>query len=291
MLYERTKKYFFSKPKECLDDAFKMKARARNDKEMVVADQFLGYIYDLTGNVDSARYYTTKRLLHTKEKYLKTEIYYQTVIDYSNWGMDYVDKNILTEELTFGLSDIDDQKFKREKGLMLLLLGDVFRKSNEIDKAERYYDKSYMLLSGKFTDADHFLRKSYIEIDRLNYSKAKEYLVFGLKSFKQRDIFTYPLYLRELGYVSLKLGNLVEAKQYLYKSISFQEKYGFNGISSETYLYLAYLEKLQKNKSLELHYLEKAFKFNQGDIKLLSEIYLAFKDFYSRNSDSNKENE
>lgn len=291
VLYERTKKSFFSKPKECLDDAFKMKVRARNDKEKVLADQFLGYIYDLTGNVDSARYYTTKRLLHTKKYYLKTDIYYQTVIDYSNWGMDYVDKNILTEELTFALSDIDEQKFKREKGLLLLLLGDVFRKSNEIDKAENYYDKSYLLLSGKFTDADHFLRKAYIEVYRLNYSKAKEYLSLGLKSFKERDIFAYPLYLRELGYVNLKLQNLVKAKQYLYESIYFQEKYGFNGISSETYLYLAYLEKLQKNKTLELHYLEKALTFNQGDVKLLSEIYLGFKDFYSRNNNSAKENE
>jgi signal transduction histidine kinase len=291
VLYERTKKSFFSKPKECLEDAFKMKARARNDKEKVVADQFIGYIYDLTGNVDSARYYTTKRLLHTKKYYFKTDIYYQTVIDYSNWGMDYVDKNILTDELTFALSDIDDQKFKREKGLMFLLLGDVFRKSNEIDKAERYYDKSYLLMSGKYTDADHFLRKGYIEIYRINYLKAKEYLILGLKSFKERDIFTYPLYLRELGYVSLKLGNLGEAKQYLYESIHYQDKYGFNGISSETYLYLAYLEKLQKNKVLELHYLEKSLKFNQGDVKLLSEIYLAFKDFYSRNNNSDKENE
>lgn len=57
VIFSRVKKSFFSNPKECLDDAFKMKARARNDKEKVVADQFIGYIYDLTGNVDSARYY------------------------------------------------------------------------------------------------------------------------------------------------------------------------------------------------------------------------------------------
>lgn len=291
VLYGRVKKSFFSKPKECLDDAFKMKVRARNDKEKVVADQFLGYIYDLTGNVDSARYYTTKRLLHTKKHYFKTEIYYQTVIDYSNWGMDYVDKSILTDELTFALSNIDDQKFKREKGLMFLLLGDVFRKSKEIDKAELYYDKSYALLSSKFSDADHFLRKGYIEIYRLNYLKAKEYLLLGLKSFDEKNIFTYPLYLRELGFVVLKLGNVVEAKQYLYESIHFQEKYGFNGLSSETYLYLSYLEKSLKNKELELFYLEKSLSLNQGDIELQSEIYLALKDFYSRTSNPDKENE
>jgi len=291
VLYERTKKSFFSKPKECLDDAFKMKARARNDKEKVVADQFLGYIYDLTGNVDSARYYTTKRLLHTKKHYFKEEFYFRTVIDYSNWGIDYVDKNILVEELTTALSAIDVGKFKEEKGLMLLLLGDVFRKANEIDKAEKYYNQSYPLLSGKFTDADHFLRKSYIEIYRQNYKKAKEYLLKGLNSFEERDIFTYPLYLREIGFVHLKLGELDEAKKSLYQSIHFQEKNGFNGISSETYLYLSYLEKLYKNKSLELYYLEKSLKFNQGDLKLLGEIYLAYKDYYSRHNNPDKEND
>lgn len=283
---------FFRDPSGTRDSALLLKKIAKSNTEIIISYQYLGYIYDLTGNSDSAKYYFKNRLDLVKKYFPKEEHYYQAVIDFANWGTNYLDGEIIINELTTALSDIDEVQFKKQKGLMLLLLGDVFLKDKDIDKAEFYLDKSKELIDGQYVDADYYSRKSDIEILRKNYSKAKEYMFLAINSFEDKEIFTYPLFLRSLGYIFLKENDYKNAKQYLFESLHYQKKNSFYELTSRTYLYLYYLEKRsEKNSSTEKFYLDNALEYNDGDIKLLQEIYLAFKDYYSRHDDVVKERE
>lgn len=289
---KRVSKVFFNAPLEARKDAYLLSRIAKTKEEKVISYQYLGYIYDLSGNSDSARYYFLKRLDYTKRNFLKTNLYYQSVIDFCNWGTSYVDGNVLVKELISALSDIDEKKFSQEKGLMFMLMGDIFLKDFEYEKAEKYYDKSFSLIKGKYVKTDYFMRKADIDILKTEYTKAKEDLLKGLASFKEKNIYTYPLYLNKLGHVSLLLGEYKKAKQYLEESLLYQNKNGFNNLSSQTYLNLYNLEKEnQVNKTLEKKYLDQALAYNGGDISVLKDIYLGYKDYYSRENNLVKENE
>lgn len=160
---EKVSKTFFYSPEKAKKDAYKLKNIAKTDLQKIIALQYLGYIYDLSGNPDSARIYFQIRLDVTKNKFAKTEHHYQAVIDYCNWGINYIDRTRLVKELTQTLSSIDEKKFRREKGLMNLLLGDIFLKDQDVDKATIYFDKSYILIKDlKYAAADYYYRKSKI---------------------------------------------------------------------------------------------------------------------------------
>lgn len=286
----RVAKVIYADPLGAREDALLLKKIAKNNNEKTIAYQCLGYVYDLSGNADSARYYFTKQLNLTKKHFSKEVEYYQSVIDFANWGTTYVDGEVLVKELTFALQDIDEVKFKREKGLLLLLLGDVFLRDKDTDKAEYYLDKSNKFLNGKYAEVDYYYRKSGIEVQRNNYEKGKKYILKALDALKDKEINAYPLMLTSLGHIYLLQNDYSNAKQYLHQSLHYQNKNNFKGPSSATYLDLYYLEKrFEKNSTLEKYYLDKALEFNEGDINLLRDIYLAYKDYYSRNNDSNSE--
>jgi signal transduction histidine kinase len=288
---KRISETFRVNPQSAKNDAFLLKKIAKNEEEKNSSYQYLGYIYDLTGNVDSARYYFQKRLNLSKEQFSNTDAYYQSVIDYVNWGVSYVDTNALMTELTQALLKINVNKNPQEKGLMYLLMGDLLLRENRLDKANDYYDKSFSLIKGKFVASDYYLRKSEVNIKRREYEEAKENLLKGIASFDEKETYAYPLYLNKLGYVFLMLGDVENSNQHLYESLHYQRNNNFQSLSSSTYLNLYYLSKIQKNERLEKFNLDKALELNQGDITILKDIYLAYKEYYSKQGDFLKESE
>lgn len=289
IIKKRVSKTFFVAPEKAKNDAYLLKKIAKTNKEIYISDQYIGYIHDLTGKADSARYYFQKRLNFSKKHFPNTEYYYQSVIDYTNWGMDFVDRTNLVEELTLALSKIDKAKHPQEMGLMYLLLGDVMLKDGEIEKANTYFDKSFKLIKSKFIGADYYIRKSRINVLKQEYLASKNNLLKGIQSFNERNIFTYPLYLNELGYTLILLKDFKEAKKCLFESLYYQEKNGFKNLTSETYLNLYYLAKSQSELNLQKHYLNKSLESNKGDIYILKDIYLGYKDYYSKIGDWTKE--
>lgn len=287
----RVSKTFFVSPEKAKKDAYLLKKCAQTNEEINTSFQYLGYIYDLTGKADSARYYFVKRLHFTKKHFYKTTNYYQSVIDFSNWGINYMDRTILVEELTLAISNIDKAKYQQEMGLMYLLLGDVLLKDGELDKANKYFDKSFKLIKGKFIAADYYIRKSKIDIIKQDYKSSKNNLIKGINSFSERNIFTYPQYLNKLGFTLTMLKEFKDAKKNLFESLYYQEKYGFKNLTAETYLNLYYLAKAEENLMLQKNYLDKAIEVDEGDIFISKEVYLGYKDYYSKTGDSEKEKE
>lgn len=283
---KRVSKTFFNTPEKAKKDAYQLKKMANSNLERVIAFQYLGYIYDLTGKPDSARVYFEERLSVTTKYFPKSIHEYQAVIDYCNWGIDYVDRTELVKILTRVLSTINVKKFQRETGLMNLLLGDVFLKDREVDKASIYFDKSYKLINHlKFAQTDYYFRKNKIALIKGDFRAAKSFLQKGLTTFNEKNIYTYPLYLSDLGYVCIMLKEYDEAKKHLFESLYYQNKNGFYEISSETYLNLSYWAKSLKKDELELYYLNKALNANKGDIEVLKKIFLELKEYYSKKGD------
>ena len=278
-------------PLKAKKDAYLLFELANTNAEKLASYQYLGYIYNLTGNADSARYYFQKQLNSSKEYFLDKELYFQSVVDYVNWGKNYVDSNVLIDELTQALLKINEADFPQLKGSMYMLMGDLLLKQNQLEKASDYFDKSFNLVRGDLVDADYFLRKSEIALKKRNYLEAKESLLVGFTSFEEKNIYYYPMYLNKLGYVYLMLGDLENSNQCLYESLYYQNENGFLNLASSTYLNLAYLAKIENNERLEKFNLDKALESNQGDVQVLKNIYLALKEFYSKKGDLVNENE
>jgi signal transduction histidine kinase len=290
LVKERVSKTFFVKPLEAKEDAYLLKKIAKTNLEIVTAYKYLGYIYDLTGNSDSARYYYSKELYFAKKNFYKDEIHYQAVINYCNWGINYVDGKVIVKELTEALNIIDQNKYVQQKGLMYMLLGDVLLKDFDFEKAENYFDKSFKLIKGKYTKVDYYMRKAQINNLKSDYLTEKENLLLALNSLDTKEIFTYPQILNKLGDVSLMLGNYSEAKSYLEESLFYQNKNSFKGMSSETYLNLYKLDKASK-VTFEKFYLDKALESNSGDISVLKKIFLEYKEYYATKKNVAKERE
>ena len=290
IIKERVSRTFFKNPEKAKKDAYLLYGKAKTNEEIEVSLKYLGYIYDLTGEPDSARAYLTRRLEFNKEHFKNQILHFDAIISYVNWGKNYAVSETLMTELIDGLSLIDTTVNTQEKGLMYLLLGDIFLKENNLDKASDYFDKSFKLIKGKYVVSDYYLRKSEIEIRRFHYAKAKKLLLKGFTLIKNENIFTYPDFLNKLGFVSLMSNDYDTAEDYLVESLNYQKKNNFKSSTSETYLNLFYLDKKTKNENEKL-YLDKAIKHANGNIVLLRSIYLAFKDYYSRRDNSSKEHE
>lgn len=290
VIKERVSKTFFVKPLEALDDAYLLKDIAKSDVEVVTAYKYLGYIYDLTGNSDSARFYFSKELQFAKKRFNRDETHYQAVINFCNWGINNVDGKVVIQELTEALSTIDETKYKQQKGLMYMLIGDVLLKDFEYDKAESYFDMSFKLIKGKYVKVDYFMRKAEVDFLKSDYKSAKSNLISALNSLDTKEIFTYPQILNELGDVSLMLENYSEAKSYLEESLFYQNKNSFKAMSSETYLNLYRLDKKLKPK-LDKYFLDKALASHNGDLSVLKKIYLEYKEYYSIEKNTIKEAE
>jgi signal transduction histidine kinase len=285
----RVSKNFFANPKGTKKDAFLLQKIAKTNTEKNESYSYLGYIYDLTGNVDSARYFFSKKLNFSKKNFYGSAVHYQSVIDYCNWGMDYLDTYLLTSELVNTLKIIDENKNPQEKGLMYMLLGDVLVKDKEFEKAGNYYDKSFKLIKGKFVEADYYYRKGNIDIASNNFQKAKINFLKGLKSIQDKEIFAYSMFLNKLGSVSINLGELKKASQYLNESLHYQKLKGYSSLTSLAYFSLYCLAKKNKDNDLQKWYLDKAIETDKGDLNNLRDIYLAYKDYYSRNFDFKSE--
>lgn len=287
---KRVQKNYFTEPKAALKDVILLKKLAKTNVEKNTAYQYLGYVHNFLGHTDSTRFYIQTRLNFAKKNFKNTSEYYQSIIDYSNQGMEIIDSYVLIKELTEALSENEVKKFPQEKGLMFLLLGDILLRDGEIDKANNYFDKSFGLIKGKLVQADYHLRKSEVCVKKQNFKQAKDHLLIALHSISEKNGYAYPLILNKLGFVYVMLKETKKAKEYLNESLHYQNKNGFNNLTSEAYLNLYYLAKLQNNTALEKNYLTKALETNQDDIYLKKDIYLGFKTFYSKLGDLENEN-
>lgn len=290
MVQKRVQKNYFTEPKAAIKDVILLKKIAKTNVEKNTAYQYLGYVHNFLGNTDSTRFYIQTRLNFAKKHFKYTKDYYQAIIDYSNQGMEIIDSYVLIKELTEGLSDINEQKFPKEKGLMFMLLGDILLRDGEVDKANNYFDKSFGLITGKLVKVDYYVRKSSISIKKQKYKEAKGFLLNALNYVDKKHSYAYPIILNKLGYTYVMLKDTKKAKETLLESVNFQNKNGFNNLTSEAYLNLYYLAKLQNNPTLEKDYLTKALETNEDDIYLKKDIYLGFKTFYSKLGDLENEN-
>lgn len=290
MVQKRVQKNYFTEPKAALKDVILLKKLAKTNSEKNTAYQYLGYVHNFLGHTDSTRFYIQTRLNFAKKNFKNTKDYYQAIIDYSNQGMEIIDSYVLIKELTEGLSHINEQKFPKEKGLMFMLLGDILLRDGEVDKANNYFDKSFGLITGKLVKVDYYLRKSSISIKKQNYIESKGFLLNALNDVDKKNSYAHPLILNKLGYTYVMLKDTKKAKETLLESVHFQNKNGFNNLTSEAYLNLYYLAKLQNNSALEKDYLTKALEANENDIYLKKDIYLGFKTFYSKQGDLENEN-
>lgn len=285
---ERVSKSFFKTPEKAKKDAYILKQIAKTGEEIETAYKYLGYIYDLTGKSDSARYYLSKRLDFNKEHFTNDTLYYEAVISYSNWGLEHIDSEILITELTTALSKITIKEHKQQKGLMFLLLGDVFLRENDLENANTYFDKAFKLIEGKYVLIDYYLRKGKIAILKNDYINAERFLNKGISIDEAKTTYTYPNFLNMLGYISIMRGKLTQANTYLKQSLHYQETNNFKTFTAKTYLHLALLAKVEESNS-EKEMLVLAQKYSNNDPVVTKGIYLAYKDYYSRNGDFTKE--
>ena len=85
-VHTRVSKSFFKTPELAKKDAYKLEKLATTNLQKQTSYKFLGYVYDLTGELDSARYYLKKRLDFNKSNFNHEMPYYEAVISYTNWG-------------------------------------------------------------------------------------------------------------------------------------------------------------------------------------------------------------
>ena len=281
---------FFNTPEKAKSEAYLLKEIARSNFEIQTAYKYLGYIYDLTGKADSARFYLNQRLTFNKTHFFKELPYYEAVISYSNWGLEHIEYEILLKELTDALATIEINEFDRQKGLMYLLMGDVFLRERDLNNANEYFDKSFAIVKGEYIKIDYYHRKSSLAILKNEFEEAQKFLLNGIALFKDKNVYTYPSFLNKLAYSHIRLGNYDKAHQNLQESLHYQEKNNFKTFRAKTYLYFAYLSKLN-NTQEEKSYLDKALSFSFKDPVVTKELFLAYKDYYSRNKDFFKEQE
>lgn len=279
---KRVSNTFFKTPEKAKNDAYLLEKIAANNDEKQVAYKFLGYVYDLTGKVDSARFYLNKRLNFTKQHFNKQLPYYESVISYTNWGLDYLASDLLIEKLTSALNSLEYGEFQQQKGLMYMLMGDILLRENDLDNANAYFDKSFKLIKSKYAPIDYYLRKGKIAILKNNYTNAEIYLNKGLSIDEAKTTYTYPNFLNMLGYISIMQGKLTQARNYLNESLSYQEKNNFKTFTAKTYLHLALLAK-EENSNKEKKLLDKALESSKNDPVVTKDIYLAYKGYYERN--------
>lgn len=279
---KRVSNIFFKTPEKAKNDAHLLEKMANNNNEKQVAYKFLGYVYDLTGKVDSARFYLNKRLNFTKQHFNKQLPYYESVISYTNWGLDYLASDLLIEKLTSALNSIEYGEFQQQKGLMYMLMGDILLRENDLENANGYFDKSFKLIKSKYAPIDYYLRKGKIAILKNDYTNAEIYLNKGLRINDAKTTYTYPNFLNLLGYISIMQGKLTQARNYLNESLSYQEKNNFKTFTAKTYLHLAILAK-EENSNIEKEFLNKALESSKNDPVVTKDIYLAYKGYYERN--------
>lgn len=278
---KRVSNIFFQAPEKAKSDAYLLEKIANTNEEKQVAYKFLGYVFDLTGKVDSARFYLNKRLDFTNKHFNKQLPYYESVISYVNWGLDYISSDILIEKLTSALNTMEYGEFQQQKGLMYMLMGDILLRENDLDNANIYFDKSFKLIKSKYAPIDYYLRKGKIAILKNDYANAETFLNKGLNIDEATTTYTYPNFLNMLGYISIMQGKLIQARGYLNQSLSYQEKNNFKTFTAKTYLHLALLAK-EENSSNEKELLDKALEYSKNDAIVTKDIYLAYKGFYER---------
>ncbi|MDI9309829.1 MAG: hypothetical protein QM535_06410, partial [Limnohabitans sp.] len=251
--------------------------------------KILGSIYYLTGNTDSAIYCFQKKLEIAKKDYLYSTDYYQAVIDYVNSASDTMDSSDLVKMLTEAMSKIDEKKNGKELGNMCSILGDIFMKNKDFEKAELYYDKSSKLLTDTDSYFNYYTRKAYMNISRNQFSKAKTNFESAIKIVNDNSSYKYAFILYNLGYTNYRLKNFDLARKNLIESLALQKKYNFNNLNSSTYVYLSLVEKVAQNYVAEKKYLDAAKSLSENDLNSLKSIYMGYCDYYSRMHDIDNE--
>lgn len=282
---------YLKTPLELKKDALLLDELAITNEDKVIAYHYLGNIYDMAGNVDSARYYFQKQLNLSNQYFFDKDIYYRAFIDYIDWGKNYLDTNVLIDNLTKALLKINESKFPQQKKTMYLLMADLLLKQNELEKANDYIEKGFAIIEGDTINEQYYLRKGEIAVRGRNYLAAKESFLLGLDFFDDKEIYNYALFLNKLGYVYLMLNDIKNSNQFLYESLYYQNKNGFLNLSSNTYLNLYYLSKIQNNERLEKFNLDKALETNKGDVQTLKNIFLAYKEYFFNEGDLISSNE
>lgn len=282
-------KRFFNNPNGTKKDALLLLKIAKTKQQKVESLHLLGYVYDLTGNVDSAKYCLENRLQLTSTYFLNTPRHYQAVIDYTNWGMDYIDSTVLVALLTKTMATLDTQKNNKELSLMYMLLGDVFLRDKSLDKANFYYEKSFKRLNSKLAKVDYYERKGNWSIAKNDFKQAKVYFEKAIALLDNKTVFVNVGYIRILGYINYRLKNFDMARQNLNESLQLQRKFNYSNLNAATFLNLAYLEKEASNLVAEKQYLDSAKVHYDGDLLLWKDITLAYADFFSRKKDFDQE--
>lgn len=188
VILEKESKNFLKKPLETKKQALYLNELAVTNNEKIIAYHYLGNIYEITGKVDSARYYFQKQLNLSKEFFFGKEIYYQAFIDYVNWGKNYLDTNILIDNLTKALLQINSTEFPIQKKGMYLLMCDLLLKQDQLEKANDYVEKAFTIIEGDTINEDYYLRKGEIAIVGRNYLIAKENFTIGLAFFNDKEV-------------------------------------------------------------------------------------------------------
>ena len=67
---EKVAEQYRNAPIDTKKNAYLLKKLARTNEEQIIAYRYLGYIADLSGNVDSARYFFQKQLQLSKDYFL-----------------------------------------------------------------------------------------------------------------------------------------------------------------------------------------------------------------------------
>ena len=203
LVKERVSKTFFVKPLDALEDAYILKKIAKTDLEIVTSYKYLGYIYDLSGNSDSARYYFSEELYFAKKNFYKEEIHYQAVINFCNWGTSFVDE--LNGIFGFAIYDVEKDEYfiaRDHMGIIPLYIGwdqfGTFYVASELKALEGYCTKIELFppghyLSSKDGELVKWYKREWTEFDAVkdnetNIQVLKEALEAAVKRQLMSDV-------------------------------------------------------------------------------------------------------
>lgn len=285
------KAYFF-KPKQTIPDCKQLLKIAKTNEEVYDAYRYLGYVYNLSGESDTARYYLEKKILFSR-KFKDVKFFSGAVIDYANADLQNINTQHLFSLLYEALRKLNSTDNKQDKGLIYMLLGDMYLDDKDYKKAGFYYDRCFENIEGKYVKVDYYQRMGDLNLVKEDYLTAQKFYFKELGVLPSKDIFAYPLSLQLIGYTYLKLGQPDVALKYLSESLKIQKEKNFYEYVPDTYYYLALVEKRKGNLTQEKDYLQKAeqsFK-EQDNFFGLKKCYLAQSNFFSRINNYLKEEE
>ena len=262
---------------------------ARTPLQKINSLKALGEIYDIEDKLDSSGYCYANEFEIAKKYYAFKDIYYQAVIDYVGWGKFNSNYEYFMTILTEAMLQVDSVKNRNELIRMYLLLGDIFFNQRNYEKAQFYYDKYGDLLGKNSISMDFFLRKGMLNLAISDYKAANKNFEKAISSCKKTDLYYKAFLLNHLGFVNYKLKNFGIAKKLLNEALVIQKMNKYNDLNEITYLYMAFLYKVDRDYISEKKCLDSAKICTTKELTSLKPLYYAYADYYSRMMDFDKE--